>query len=298
MRSTNTFLPIVECPISAPLLWRSVQAFLQLAQTDARAAAWFDHAEEAEFFADAQQQKLLLTLHCRTQTSPRKDTFALAAEALHANLPELSGATAVRSDPRSGRTLEVLAEWGTQGIAYEAAGESYWVSRGGFFQVNRFLIDAMVRAVCEGRDGSLAWDLFAGVGLFSRVLARNFAQITAVEANPTAANDLRIALRKLGPAHHAIQQTTVDFLRAAVLQRDRPELIVLDPPRAGAGTEACTLLGRLRPAQMVYVSCDPTTLARDLQQLQNAGYGISSVQLIDLFPQTFHIETIVALSLA
>lgn len=298
VRSTNTFLPIVECPIAAPLLWRSVEAFLQLAAEETRAAAWFDTAAEAEFFTDALQQKVLLTLHCRTQTSPRNDTFVAVAQALQSALPELTGAAALRTDARSGRTLEVLAEWGTQGIAYNAAGETYWISRGGFFQVNRFLIDAMVHAVCNGRRGLLAWDLFAGVGLFSRVLARSFARVTAVEANPTAASDLRIALRKLGPAHQAIQQTTVDFLSNAVLQRDRADLIVLDPPRAGAGAEVCTLLGRLRPAQLVYVSCDPTTLARDLQHLQTSGYRIDAMQLIELFPQTFHIETIVALSLA
>ena len=79
-----------------------------------------------------------------------------------------------------------------------------------------------------------------------------------------------------------------------MLQRDRPELIVLDPPRAGAGAEACSLLERLAPNTMVYVSCDPTTLARDLRTLQ-PHYRIAELHLVDLFPQTSHVETVVVL---
>ena len=157
----------------------------------------------------------------------------------------------------------------------------------------------MVALVCNHPDGTprtgaSAWDLFAGVGLFSRILARNFTHITAVEANPKAAADLANALTKLGSQHRAIQQTTLDFLRAAVLQRERPDLIVLDPPRAGAGPEACALLARIAAPQIVYVSCDPTTLARDLAVLQRT-YRINSIDLVDIFPQTSHIETILTL---
>lgn len=94
----------------------------------------------------------------------------------------------------------------------------------------------------------------------------------------------------------AVQQTTIDYLRHAVLQRERPDLIVLDPPRAGAGSEVCALLGRLAAPEMIYVSCDPTTLARDLRQLLSDGYAIRSMQMFDLFPQTFHLETITALT--
>ena len=120
----------------------------------------------------------------------------------------------------------------------------------------------------QPRSGTLAWDLFAGVGLFSRVLARSFHEITAVEANPTAVADLRAALTKRGTTSTVHESTTLDFLRRAVLDRDRPELIVLDPPRAGVGLEACELLVQIAAPQLVYVSCDPTTLARDLSALQ------------------------------
>jgi 23S rRNA (uracil1939-C5)-methyltransferase len=79
-----------------------------------------------------------------------------------------------------------------------------------------------------------------------------------------------------------------------VLQRERPELVVLDPPRAGVGVKACELLTQIGPATIVYVSCDPNTLARDLAELQQK-YRIRALHLFDLFPQTFHIETVVIL---
>jgi len=100
--------------------------------------------------------------------------------------------------------------------------------------------------------------------------------------------------RTISAAHEAVTSTTWDFLREAMVQRERPELIVLDPPRAGADVDACELLLRLEAREMVYVSCDPTTLARDLAVLQR-GYRIRALHVVDLFPQTSHIETVVVL---
>ena len=216
-------------------------------------------------------------------------------EIVLAGCPELTGAGLMRVDPRSGRTLESLASWGSAGLRYQVGDDFYWSTRGGFFQVNRFLLPALVERVCAARAGSLAWDLFAGVGLFSRVLARNFGAVTAVEANPTAAADLSRTLAKAGPQHRTVQATTLEFLRRAVVERERPELIVLDPPRAGAGEEACRILARLAPAEIVYLSCDPTTLARDLAVLTGSGYKLSELHAIDLFPQTYHLETLAVL---
>jgi 23S rRNA (uracil1939-C5)-methyltransferase len=161
--------------------------------------------------------------------------------------------------------------------------------------VNRFLLPTLVELVCTGRSGKLAWDLFAGVGLFARVLAHTFEQVTAVEANPSAARELGSALRRVDPRHSVMQAVTVEFLRRAALERDRPQLVVLDPPRAGAGHEVCELMARIAPAEIVYVSCDPVTLARDLAVLQPCGYEIEALDLADLFPQTYHQEAVVVL---
>ena len=296
VRGTNEFLPIVECPIAAPLLWQAAATLLELAENDAEIRAWMASADEVEFFCNEDSSRLLMTLLGTRAMPARKNGFPRLCEALQQRLPQLSGAGVAPLDARRSSVKLVRTEaWGSNGLAYRVAGEGYWVSRGGFFQVNQFLVEKLVALVCAGRQGTVAWDLFAGVGLFSRVLARGFRQITAVEANPSAAGDLKNALATLGRHHRAIQATTLDFLRGAVVQRERPELIVLDPPRAGAGLEACELLLKIGAREVVYVSCDPTTLARDLVALQR-GYSITAMHLVDLFPQTFHLETVVVLT--
>jgi 23S rRNA (uracil1939-C5)-methyltransferase len=177
------------------------------------------------------------------------------------------------------------------------AGRGYWVSRASFFQVNRLLVDRLVTLVTAGERGSLAWDLFAGAGLFSRALAEQFTRVVAVEGGASGAADLaqNAEMRGRARAYEPVHAATLDFLRAQEHQRERPELVVLDPPRAGLGTEGAALLARIAPGRIAYVSCDPETLARDLAVLLRAGYRLASVTLVDLFPQTFHLETVVHL---
>ena len=293
VRATTQFLPITACPIAAPILWQTAETLLRLANSNTREFAWLEAASEVEFFTNDPLGKLQVTFFCPPRTRLPQDSFARMMQIVAREAPTIIGASAVALDPRTGPTGRVFDTWGAEGLSYRVRDESYWISRGGFFQVNRFLLPKLVELVCDERSGTLAWDLFAGVGLFSRVLARSFAQVTAVEAHPTAAKDLGIALRKLGPQHRAVQQTTLDFLRQAAVERERPELIVLDPPRAGAGEEACALIARLAPQEIVYVSCDPTTLARDWRVLEAGGYRAEATHLVDLFPQTFHLETVV-----
>jgi 23S rRNA (uracil1939-C5)-methyltransferase len=128
------------------------------------------------------------------------------------------------------------------------------------------------------------------VGLFSRPLARTFQLVVAVEA---AAHDLSRSFK--GPGKRAVETTAVEFLRSAAVQRERPDLIVMDPPRAGVGAEACALLARISSPEIVYVSCDPVTLARDLKLLVASGYNVAEIHMVDMFPQTFHLETVIIL---
>ena len=291
VRGTTEFLPISTCPIATPVLWQTAETLLKM--DEPTLVTWLDAVSEVEFFANDTLDKLQLTFFCPPRTRQPQGSFAKAMRAAMNAAPQIAGAAAVALDPRTGPTGRVFDTFGADGLSYRVRDESYWVSRGGFFQVNRFLLPTLVELVCDGRSGGLAWDLFAGVGLFSRVLARSFAQVTAVEANPTAAKDLMSALRKLGKQHRAVEETTLEFLRKAVLERERPELIVLDPPRAGAGEESCELIAKLAPREIVYVSCDPATLARDWRVLETRGYRAVETHVVDLFPQTFHLETIV-----
>jgi 23S rRNA (uracil1939-C5)-methyltransferase len=291
-RRSNDFLPVKMCPIAAPLLWRAAETLLTLTE-DADAVRWMRAVVEVEFFTTKDERQLQMTVFVRQNLVPGFDTFC---ERLRGLLPELVGAGALMLRPegsQQARRMErprPVAAWGTEGLSYAAAGEKYWVSRGGFFQVNRFLVDELVQIVATGRRGALAWDLYAGVGLFSRVLTAAFDEVVAVEA---AADDLAKTFK--GPGRRAVATTTLEFLRGAVVQRERPDLVVMDPPRAGIGAEVCALLGRVRAKAMVYISCDPVTLARDLKALVDFGYTINELHLVDMFPLTFHQETVVVL---
>jgi 23S rRNA (uracil1939-C5)-methyltransferase len=289
-RGSNEFLGIHECPISAPLVWRAAEALLKIAAESSTTARWFRDAVEVEFFTTGDETKLQMTLFVRKA----QPGFEALCNRMQELVPELAGAD-ISLLPSSGpqrrvKTPRPLENWGADGLNYPAAGEDYWISRGGFFQVNRFLVDELVRIVTAVRRGAVAWDLYAGVGLFSRALARAFQQVVAVEA---AANDLSRSFK--GPGKRAVETTTVEFLRSAVMQRERPDLIVMDPPRAGVGAEACALLARISSPEIVYVSCDPVTLARDLKLLVAAGYNIAEIHMVDMFPQTFHLETVIIL---
>jgi len=295
IRATTDFLPITTCPISAPNLIPTVEALVALAAEDRDTEYWLNATAELELFTNDDLSRVQLTLFVAPRTKAPQRSFIRMINALQQRAPQVVGAAAAAFDPRTGPTGRILAEHGASGLNYKVGDETYWISRGGFFQVNRFLIGKLVKLVTEHRSGNIAWDLFAGVGLFSRILARNFAHVTAVESSRIASGDLAAAFKKLGPQHRAVSENTLVFLQKAITQRERPDLIILDPPRAGAGLEACALLARIAAPQIVYVSCDPTTLARDLAALQST-YRIDELHLVDLFPQTFHIETVAVLT--
>ena len=168
------------------------------------------------------------------------------------------------------------------------------VSRHSFFQVNRFLLDRLVEVALEGAEGETALDLYAGVGLFSLALARGFREVTAVESGSGAVRDLQFNAERAALANlRAEQRTAEEYLQK--LER-APDFVLLDPPRAGLGKAVVRRLAELRPRQVAIVSCDPATLARDLAGLTAAGYSVEQMTLVDLFPQTYHLETVVRLS--
>ena len=300
-RESLLFLPIVECPIAAPLLLRAAEALVEVAEESAEAERWMRGATEVEIFAAPpisapDERSLQISLFVRK--GMEAGGFDRMCERLQDRVSEVAGAGAyemmrVPGNRGGSGYPRTVAAWGRDGLLYHVGDSSYWVSRGGFFQVNRFLLGELVRLATEGRRGALAWDLYAGVGLFSRRLRESFGEVVAVEAGEVAAGDL---LRSAKSAKvHAVRATTVAFLRQAVLERPRPELVVVDPPRAGLGSEVCALLGRIRPLEIVYVSCDPTTLGRDLREMVDSGYNLAELHLVDLFPQTFHMETVAVL---
>ena len=230
---------------------------------------------------------MLVSIVTASPAKARVDDFA---QALHKKVPALKGVE-FDSEGLPGRQPRTVARWGATSLLYRAAGFDYRVDHGAFFQVNRWLVDALVHRVTADRKGALAWDLFAGVGLFARQLAASFDRVLAVESAPAAIAALEENLH--GSAAAAIRSDALAFLRSQT--RERPELIVVDPPRAGLGAEMTALLASVAAPELIYVSCDPATLARDLRVLADSGYAIASLTLADLFPQTFHLETVVRL---
>jgi len=167
------------------------------------------------------------------------------------------------------------------------------VSHQSFFQVNRHLTALLIARVTDGLEGRVALDLYAGVGLFAQALAERFARVLAVESDPSAAADLTANLSEIEGAE-ARAATVADFLAE---QPEKCDAVVLDPPRAGLDRGVAEALVELAPPRLVYLSCDPATLARDLARLLPA-YRLAALELIDLFPQTFHLETLARLERA
>jgi 23S rRNA (uracil1939-C5)-methyltransferase len=286
---SHDLLPVTECPIAAPALVHQMRLLEQ--QGAGLLAGW---AKEVELFADAQGEQLLLSVFAAHGSPQLQRRVAALWDTVRRAAPEVRGIAAYEL-PRDKGFPKRAATAGEDFLLYGAAGQQYRVSAGAFFQVNRFLIDRMVAEVAAERTGALAWDLYAGVGLFAKQLQAQFDRVVAVEAAPDSSADLKI---NLGRSATVVRANTLAFLQqAAQRPQERPELIVVDPPRAGLGKEVTSLLGQVHAPHITYVSCDPATLSRDIKALLESGYRLHRLQLLDLFPQTFHLETIARLTL-
>ncbi len=286
-RRSNAVVPIAECPIAAPLLVRAAIAIAGAARQITPQL----RVEEISLFCDAEETSLLASVFARNAA---KDAFDKLARASAETVSELRGMEFAVSagEHKQEHTQPTIARWGETQIFYHAARFHYRVDHGAFFQVNRYLGDRLVEHVTARQEGVLAWDLFAGVGLFARKLAESFESVIAVESAPAAMPGLEANLH--GTTGAAVAAWALHFLRRQE-KGQRPDLIVVDPPRAGLGAEIATALGEICAPALTYVSCDPATLARDLRALLASGYAIESIALADLFPQTFHLETVVHL---
>lgn len=236
-------------------------------------------------------------------------------------LPELNDALRMLHDKvgteGNGLTCgEVAIAVGENGIAFAppvaglpggllkrtVGGAEYWFAASGFFQGNAKLLEGLVTLAVGERSGSLAVDLYAGVGLFTIQLSKRFERVIGVESDARAVS---VASRNLSAAGASnvefncalAEEWLTEYAKGAYGGKEnRPDLIVLNPPRTGAQS-AVKGIATVRPNTVVYVSCDPPTLARDLATLTGGGYQIESLTALDMFPQTFHVETVASLKL-
>jgi len=285
--ASHELLPVEDCPISSPLINRAIAALWEMG----RSSKSVEGVREIGFFANAGDASLLIELSCAPEA--RRAAVRAWAEELCAAMPEIAGVVAFR-EPQKG-VLEPLVAVGASELTYRAKTAAYRVTAGAFFQTNRFLVDELVDVVTSHRSGDLALDLYAGVGLFSTALACSFRHVVSVESSPTASNDLKYNL----PANsQPVRSATERYLSTTFVEKSHalhPDLIVVDPPRSGLGDPIARAIATVAAPRITYVSCDPATLARDLGPLMSAGYRVEEAHLVDLFPQTFHLESVLHL---
>jgi tRNA/tmRNA/rRNA uracil-C5-methylase (TrmA/RlmC/RlmD family) len=164
-----------------------------------------------------------------------------------------------------------------------------------FFQGNRHLLPELVTHVLAQVPAGTVTELYAGVGLFAVSLAaRANAQVVAVEGDRSSARDLETNAAPYGSAAHVQHLPVESYLKRRGLQR--PDTLLLDPPRTGISTEAMSGIIGLKAPRVVYVSCDPATLARDVKRFSETGYRLEHIEAFDLFPNTAHVETLAVLT--
>jgi len=298
MRS-HELLAVEECPISSPLINRGIAALWR----SGRAGEVPAGIREVEFLANGDDLQMLVQVSCSAEA--RRAAVRSWSEQFQGSMPGVSGIVAFReAESRGERTTERFLTVGSDHLMYQTGRAAYRVSAGSFFQVNRYLTDELVSLVAGGQSGEVALDLYSGVGLFSTALAGDFHHIFSVESSQTSSTDLSYNLPSNGEAVQASAEQYLARLESKGRvgkgeflphSTHKPDLAVVDPPRSGLGERVARKLANLGAPRVIYVSCDPATLARDLVVLLGAGYRMDQVHLVDLFPQTYHLETVVHL---
>lgn len=193
-------------------------------------------------------------------------------------------------------TTEPQASFSPGALVWRVGRYTYSFDVRTFFQANRFLLSELLERVVGGEEGERALDLFCGVGFFTVPLADRFARVVGVDSDGRAIEHARRNAQVNGLSHCRFAVAPVEaWLRAYGHQMTGVDLVVLDPPRAGLTRKTVEALIRMQPRRITYVSCNPTTLARDVKWLLQGGYTLASLTALDLFPQTFHVETVVRL---
>jgi 23S rRNA (uracil1939-C5)-methyltransferase len=223
------------------------------------------------------------------------DELMVVLESVVPDLPELDMEAGISVVHTFGDHPVVMA--GNDHLTMHVLGRDFRVSAPSFFQVNTLMAEGMVRHILAGVKSSQPFvsdqrstvlDVYCGAGLFSAFLAPLCHRLIGIESSPAACDDFAFNLDEFEHVE-LYEDAAENVLPALDLQ---PDLVLLDPPRSGLEPAALSALVRLKPQAIVYVSCDPSTLARDARRLLDGGYTLRSSAPFDLFPQTYHIESI------
>jgi 23S rRNA (uracil1939-C5)-methyltransferase len=288
----RTMVPVEECPVHSD---RGNQLAFTLRDQLTRARVSPDVLRHVLIrTTESGSQAVMMLIVTRNDRSLRKPIRAFL---------ELAGSPDgffVNINDRPGPFMvgrETIRIAGRPHVREDALGPAYLISPSAFFQTNigstRSLIDLVLSGVGDARR---VLDLYSGSGLFTIPLARRGAVVTAVEDSMQANDDAVLNLRL-----NRVPEASVRLMRAraedalARLARERFDAVVIDPPRQGCAAQVLpAILQDLRPPKLVYVSCNPEVLAEDLAAISGAGYRMTRLQAVDMFPHTDHIETVVS----
>ena len=235
------------------------------------------------------------------------------SEKLVEKLAAVRGMTSITISPNTRRTNVIMGEtyeilWGQGFITDYIGNVRYQISPLSFYQVNPVQTEKLYSQALEYADlkgGETVWDLYCGIGTISLFLAQKAGQVYGVEIIPQAIEDAKknaeingIANAEffVGKAEEVLPEYYAEYARRHGGENARADVIVVDPPRKGCDPALLETIVKMAPERVVYVSCDPATLARDLKVLCGNGYELEKVRPVDMFPETVHVETVVLLS--
>ena len=224
-------------------------------------------------------------------------------DGLRAAAPGLTGVVLSVNTRKTNVILgqELFTLWGRDWLEEELCGHTFRLSAPSFFQVNRAQTEVLYRRALDFAGltgGETVVELYCGIGTISLTLAPQAGQVIGVEVVPQAVEDARENALRNGLAH----KTHFECGDAAGLAAElagggvRPDIVVVDPPRKGLAPEVVDAVAEMAPDRVVYVSCDPATLARDVKRFGALGYAPARAEAVDLFPRTAHVETVVLMS--
>ncbi len=281
---SHDLVPIRTCPLNMPEFDKVLAEMMDILGTGPGART----ARAIHTIAARQSERtgeILVRL-----TVDRKTRLRPMAEMLVERCGEVVGV--VTNMPGKRQRPHDRVVLGRSSMIERVGGWSYRVSSSSFFQVNPFVTPELVRIVMDAARpsaGDTAVDAYGGVGLFSVPLAETGARVHLIESDASATADARRTLIR-----NRVRNTVVhrEAVGASSTKNQRADVVVCDPPRSGAGADAMHALIRMQPSRFVYVACDPAALARDSVVLRESGYQLASATPLDMFPHTFHVETV------
>ncbi len=299
--ASHHVVPVGTCPLLHPMLNENLEGLA--AQRTPPLAKLVPGLREVWVMASPRSNQSLLTLVGRqAERASLRHLFFVMRE----RVPHLAGLVlmgAGGTDPRqTGRvegSLRFLDRFGEGHLTMQAGGHRFRVDAASFFQPSEAAAEALIGTVVElaAPDGNeRVVDLYCGVGTFTVPLAERAAGVVGVEGNLRAARDAEFNVKEAGAGEKAriLRMAASHAVQSRALG-DRADVVVVDPPRQGLERAVLEGIAGLRPRRIVYVSCDPSTLARDLKALAGHGYEVKHVRPFDLTPQTYHIESVTLL---